>query len=111
MVVLQSGLEGEIEIAISRAILDETLRVLRERFNWSEFDLRDAEAAIFAATFNVAPNETLDVVKDDPTDNRILECAVAANSEVILSGDSHLLKLGAFRGIRILRVAEFLRRS
>jgi uncharacterized protein len=111
MVVLQSGLEGEIDIAVSRPILDETLRVLRERFDWSESDLHDAEAAIFAATFNVAPTEMLDVVKDDPTDNRILECAVAANSETILSGDSHLLKLGAFRGIRIIRVADFLRET
>jgi predicted nucleic acid-binding protein len=33
---------------------------------------------------------------------------VAAEAEVIVSGDSHLLSLGSFRGIPIQRVAEFL---
>ena len=46
--------------------------------------LRDAEAAIGAATYRVTPTETLDVVKEDPTDNRILECAVAAGVETIV---------------------------
>ena len=77
MQLLQMGLEGELDIAISQPILDETLRVLRENFGWSDEDLRDAEAAISAATYRVAPTETLDVVEADPTDNRILECAVA----------------------------------
>ena len=44
----------------------------------------------------------------DPSDDRILECAVAADAEVIVSGDNHLLALGSFRGIPIQRVGEFL---
>ena len=52
-------------IAVSRPILDETLRVLREKFGWSDDELRDAEAAIVAATYRVTPTETLDVVKRD----------------------------------------------
>jgi len=47
-------------------------------------------------------------VDADPSDNRILECAVAADVEVIVSGDKHLLALGSFRGIPIQRVGEFL---
>jgi uncharacterized protein len=47
-------------------------------------------------------------VDADPTDNRILECAVAADAAVIVSGDTHLLALGSFRGIQIQRVGEFL---
>ena len=57
----------------------------------------------------VAPAETIQAIEIDPTDDRILECAVAAGAEVIVSGDAHLLTLGIFRGIRIQRVAEFLR--
>jgi predicted nucleic acid-binding protein len=56
----------------------------------------------------VTPGEFLDAVPADPTDNRILECAVAAGSEVIVSGDKHLLGLGNFRGIEIVSVGEFL---
>ena len=75
MQLLQMGLEGELDIALSQPILDETLRVLREKFGWSADDLRDAEAAISAATYRVAPTETLNVVEADPTDNRTVECA------------------------------------
>jgi predicted nucleic acid-binding protein len=39
---------------------------------------------------------------------RILECAVAADAEALVSGDTHLLSLVSFRGIPIQRVAEFL---
>ena len=111
MQLLQMGLEGELDIALSQPILDETLRVLREKFGWSDDDLRDAEAAISAATYCVAPTETLDVVEADPTDNRIVECAVASSSETIVSGDRHLLALGPFRGISVLRVGDFLLRK
>ena len=111
MQLLQMGLEGELDIAISQPILDETLRVLREKFGWSADDLRDAEAAISAATYRVAPTETLDVVEADATDNRIVECAVASSSETIVSGDRHLLALGQFRGISVLRVGDFLLRK
>jgi predicted nucleic acid-binding protein len=48
------------------------------------------------------------VIEADPTDDRILECAVAAEAEVIVSGVSHLLSLGSFRGIPIQRVAKYL---
>jgi predicted nucleic acid-binding protein len=63
------------------------------------------EVATF--TKRVSSTETLDVVKD-PDDNRILECAVAVGSDVIVTGDGHLLQLGAYRGIKIMKVADFL---
>jgi predicted nucleic acid-binding protein len=85
--------------------------VLREKSGWSDDDLRDAEAAISAASYRVAPTETLDVVEADPTDNRIVECAVASSSETIVSGDRHLLALGQFRGISVIRVGDFLLRK
>lgn len=44
----------------------------------------------------------------DPSDNRILECALAAEAEVTVTGDTHLLSLGSFRDIPIQRVARFL---
>ena len=56
------------------------------------------------------PVQTLDVVETDPSDNRILECAAAGKSDYIVSGDMrHLLPLGHYRGIPIVKVAEFLR--
>jgi hypothetical protein len=50
------------------------------------------------------------VVTEDPADNRILECALAAGSDTIVTGDRHLLKLGRFGDAKILTPAQFLER-
>jgi predicted nucleic acid-binding protein len=50
------------------------------------------------------------VIHADPTDDRILEFAVAAGAETIASGDRHLLSLGSFREIESVSVADFLAR-
>lgn len=47
-------------------------------------------------------------VLEDDADNRVLECAVEGRAEWIISGDKHLLSLKEFRGVQIVRVAEFL---
>lgn len=51
----------------------------------------------------------LDVVKDDPSDNKYLECAVEGRADYIISGDSHLTDLRSFRGITIVTPAQFLK--
>ena len=50
----------------------------------------------------------LDVVKEDPSDNRVLECAVSAGSDYIVTGDKDLLRLGRYDAIQIVSVSEFL---
>jgi predicted nucleic acid-binding protein len=53
----------------------------------------------------------VDVIKTDPSDNRILECAVAAKSDFIVSGDTrHVLPIGIHEGIPIIRLADFMER-
>ena len=51
--------------------------------------------------------ETVQVCRD-PEDDRILELAVNGNADYIVTGDADLLVLNPFRGIRILRPADFL---
>lgn len=51
---------------------------------------------------------TIDAVKDDPSDNKYLECAIEGGADFIISGDSHLKVLKVFRGIRIVSPADFL---
>lgn len=45
----------------------------------------------------------------DVPDNRILECAIAAEADLIVTGDHHLLKLKEFEDIPIVRLTDFLR--
>jgi len=56
----------------------------------------------------VRPSRKVAVLEDAP-DNRILECAVTAGADLIVTGDHHLLKLREFEGIPIVRLADFLR--
>jgi len=106
--VLALGRAGLIEIYISPAILDEVGGVLARKFHWSTARVREARAAIGQVTVLVHPQESVSVVREDEADNRILECALAAGADAIVTGDHHLLQLRRFRGARITTPREFL---
>jgi putative PIN family toxin of toxin-antitoxin system len=109
--LLQLAMDGVVRAAISDAIMQETLRVMREKFHATREDLQEAQAIIASCTERVVPTEALDVVKDDPDDNRIVECAVASGSDCIVTGDNHLLRLGEYAGIKMVRVGDFLQQG
>lgn len=56
----------------------------------------------------VRPNKIDPVIKADPNDDKVLECAKTASAEIIASGDSHLLDLNEYEGIKIMTVNQFL---
>jgi len=99
---------GIFELTISDDILAEVTRVLRDKFDWSREAVSMAQARIADFTVRVAPTQKLDAVREDPTDNRILECAVEGKSEYLVTRDHHLLKLKSFRGTQMIKVADFL---
>lgn len=100
---------GVFRLDISEAITQEVLRVLRDKFNYSPDVLRRVEGKLVDITHHVTPMQTVDVIKIDPTDNRIVECAVAARSDFIVSGDvHHVLPVGSYEGIQIVKGADFL---
>ena len=55
----------------------------------------------------VEPKLKLHIVSEDFEDDKILECALAAGADIIVSGDKHLLKLSKFRKTKILTPREF----
>ena len=110
LTLLEMALEGQIELAISDALLNETLGVLRGKYHRTPEQLQADEACITACTRRVTPTETIDAVPTDPDDNRVLECAVAAGSDTVVTGDGDLLRLGGFRGIGVMTISAFLRR-
>jgi predicted nucleic acid-binding protein len=68
--------------------------VLRVKFEWDGYSLNNALETLRKITNRVAPTETLDVIKYDSPGNRILECAITAKSDFIVSEDNDLLRLG-----------------
>jgi putative PIN family toxin of toxin-antitoxin system len=107
--LLDLAVDGQVDLAISEAIIAETLRVLRDKFDRASEWLAETERQLRVIARVIEPTETITAIEADPTDDRILECAVAAAAEVIVSGDTHLLDLERFRDIPIQRVAEFLK--
>lgn len=99
---------GAIQLDVSEHIIRETVGVLRDKFGWSPEGIGIAEAEMRRLARIVQSIETINAVKDDPADNRILECARAAGSNFIVTGDKDLLRLGSFEGTPIVRVTEFL---
>lgn len=107
--ILEMAAQGLIRLSISEAILQETIRVLGDKFQWEEAALREVDATIRSISEVVAPTQAVDVIKSDPPDNRVLECATEAKSDYIVSGDRDLLRLGRFEDIHIVRVDELLK--
>ena len=67
------------------------------------------EAAIKVGTIKkVVPKIKLNIIKEDPEDNRFIECAVAGGADYIVSGDAHLLNLKCYQDILILPPHAFL---
>ena len=94
----------------SEALLDELAEKLYGKFAVSTEDVGIIRARIAATAIVVTPKETLHVITDDPDDNRVLECAISGNADIVVSGDRHLLTLGSYQDIPILRVRAFMER-
>jgi putative PIN family toxin of toxin-antitoxin system len=106
--VLELARAGQIELAISNAIIIETSRILHHKFHWKPSDIEEAVEQILRFTKHLQVEYTLDVVPTDPDDNRILECALKAGSDTVVTGDTDLLLMGSFRGISIQTPSDFL---
>ena len=101
---------GAIRVDTSEAILAETIGVLRDKFGWDGYRLHFARVDLRKFAHIVVPTQTLNVT-DDPDDNRILECAIAAGSDRIVTYDKDLLRLGEYAGVKIVRAIDFLQRG
>lgn len=104
---------GEFDIATSPPLLYELERPLNYERVQTYLKLSQEEINQFlnhfrATAITVEPQISLEIVKKDPYDNRVLECALAAGAAFILSGDEHLLELKEHEGVVILSPAGFI---
>jgi putative PIN family toxin of toxin-antitoxin system len=107
--ILQLASRGVLINFLSPDILREVEDVLRR----SRFGLRPDHAleivALFKDTFEIViPSLRVQAVQSDPEDNHVIEAALEAGAEFIISGDNHLLKLKEWEGIRVVSPAQFI---
>lgn len=88
---------------ISKDILKEFEAVIsRDKFDFTDEEINTIIEAVVSFSEVVNPAIKLDVIRSDPDDNKILECAVACDASYIVSGDRHLLELKEYSGIKII---------
>lgn len=98
-------------VYVSKDIMLEISKVLtypkiNQILKASEIDARQILRIIAANSTIVTPKIKVHIIEEDPPDNRILECALAAGAKFIATGDKHLLKLGKFKQTKILTPRE-----
>ena len=107
--VLELALRGRFELCLSPFILEEVDGVLTRKFGWSEERSYQAIRTLRDAATIIAPRQHPSVISGHPADNRILECAVEAAADYLVTGDRrHLLPLKERLGARILNAPLFL---
>ena len=102
--------DEKINMVISTQILEEFIGIAKsDKFDFSDEEIDEFSEALLNTGKIIFPDENISRIKEDPQDNRVLECALAGNVNYIITGDKHLLKLKEFEGIRIINASKFLK--
>ncbi len=106
--------QKKLELVLSEEIIEEYRAVLeygeiREKIQNKNLDLQWSIQKIVSLALIVIPRIKFYIVKADPDDNKVLECALAGNADYIISQDNHLLTLEEFRDIKIITPEIFLK--
>jgi putative PIN family toxin of toxin-antitoxin system len=111
--LLKLAITGRVLLYTSETLIQELSRVLK----YKQFKVKlhqhglepEQVVGLYARlAISVTPVVLPPVVLADPDDDAVLACAVAAKAQALVSGDSHLLALGTFDGIPILKVTDAL---
>ena len=111
--ILDAARAGNIDLfttAVLLAELEDVLgrKKLAERLASAGVVSRDLVLGYAALASVIKPAEIEPVILGDPDDDAVLACAVAADSDVIVSGDRHLLDLKRYRDIPIVTAAALV---
>ena len=103
----------EIELVLSKEIIEEFAKVLKykdiqEKIKNKNLEMKRTVEKIISISKIVEPLEKINIIKEDPDDNKILECAKSGKVDFIVSNDNHLLKLKEFENIKIITPKTFV---
>ena len=101
------AIDGHFELFTSIAILTELARKLEEKFGWEKHRIAQLINYISKVATVLKTTPWLKILSDDP-DNRILECALKAEADLLITGDKHLLKLEHYENFKIVKLSDFL---
>lgn len=111
--VLNLAHQGELTLFTSTVLLAELTDVLqRDKFlshlQMAEIQPADIVLGYASLAYIIKPVQLQPVIQEDPDDDAVLACAIACQSQYIVSGDKHLLNLGRYQDIAILTAHQLL---
>jgi len=101
----------KMTLCLSKDVLDEYMEVLQRVGLRDENEIEEL-LSLFAKGFNIlftTKTPKIRAVKDDPDDDKFIECAVALKAEVIITGDKAFKRMGEYMGMKILTPQQFLK--
>ncbi len=111
--ILNYVFENKIRLFTSPSIIEELERVLSyprlmKRHGLEKEELKEFTFDLLSIMSLVEEEETIEVIMEDPSDNKYLSCAFNTKADFIVSGDVHLLNLKEYGGIPIITPAQLL---
>ncbi len=107
--VLNLGRKRQILVYISPFILSEIKNILISKFDYSDDYAKKLTDEVLKFTVLIQPITKINIIKENKDDNHILECAVAAKADFLVSGDKkHILHLKKIKDTKIISAKEFL---
>jgi len=112
--IIRRWRNGEFAIVVSEPILQEIDKVLhypkiKNKRRLTDQNIGNVLKQLRNYSINTPSDVNLEVVPEDPADDKFISVAVEAEADYIISGDRHLKDLNSYRGIRILSPNEFIR--
>ena len=101
------AIDNNFDLYTSIAILTELANKLDKKFGWEKHKIEQLVKSIGKLAIVYKSKPWLHVVSNEP-DNRILECALQAGAEFIVTGDKHLLKLNKYENTEIIKLSSFI---
>ncbi len=112
--IIEKVEQGKIELILSKEILQEFISVLnykeiKDKIKDKGLEMSRTIEKIVEISTIIEPKQRFNIIKDDPDDNMVIDCAKAGMVDFIVSNDKHLLRLERFDGIKIVTPSELIK--
>lgn len=110
--VVKSWEDGTLVLITSLTMIEEAKKVMeypkiKKKYALSEDSIKQIVLNLLRYSVVVDNPPTLNVIKEDPEDNKVLSTAIEGKADYMVSGDSHLLNLKSYKGIEIITPKGF----
>jgi len=106
--IIDLARDNKIQIFTSVDINQEIFDKLTTKFGLDSIEAENVMTDFSTFTKPVRISNRVNVVKDDPDDDKFIDCALECSAKFIISGDKHLLRLKNYEEITIVNAATFL---